>query len=139
MTRKSTTRKVTTATHTMRARMSLRPRNCVFGAPDRSDLLVAWLGTTASLRGVLMVALLKLRSMRSHARKARTTLPVRCQPSLLAYHYHNTFLPKNIRDQCLEGMALLHVQTSTTSLTIVLRLGSVHRPMLAHLGPVYEK
>jgi len=31
------------------------------------------------------------------------------------------------------------VQTSTTSLTIVLRLESVHRLILALLGPLYEK
>jgi transposase len=41
--------------------------------------------------------------------------------------------------QCFEGIELLHVQTSTTSLTIVLRLDSVHRLILALLGPLYEK
>ena len=41
--------------------------------------------------------------------------------------------------QCFEGIELLHVQTSTTSLTIVLRLESVHRLILALLGPLYEK
>jgi len=41
--------------------------------------------------------------------------------------------------QCFEGIELLHVQTSTTSLTIVLRLESVHRQILALLGPLYEK
>src|SRR6266516_1331851 len=46
------------------ARMSLRPRKCVSGAPDRSELLVAWLGTNASLIGVLMVTLFKLRIRR---------------------------------------------------------------------------
>jgi hypothetical protein len=34
---------------------------------------------------------------------------------------------------------MLHVQTSTTSLTIALRLESVHRLILALLGPLYEK
>ena len=41
--------------------------------------------------------------------------------------------------QCFEGIELLHVQTDTTSLTIVLRLESVHRLILALLGPLYEK
>jgi transposase len=41
--------------------------------------------------------------------------------------------------QCFEGIELLHVQTSATSLTIVLRLESVHRLVLALLGPLYEK
>ena len=41
--------------------------------------------------------------------------------------------------QCFEGIELLHVQTSTTSLTIVLRLDSAHRLILALLGPLYEK
>ncbi|MGZ3628192.1 MAG: IS1634 family transposase [Ktedonobacteraceae bacterium] len=41
--------------------------------------------------------------------------------------------------QCFEGIELLQVQTSTTSLTIVLRLDSVHRLILALLGPLYEK
>ncbi len=41
--------------------------------------------------------------------------------------------------QCFEGIELLHVHTSTTSLTIVLRLESVHRLILALLGPLYEK
>jgi transposase len=41
--------------------------------------------------------------------------------------------------QCFEGIELLHVQTATTSLTIVLRLESVHQLILALLGPLYEK
>ena len=85
-----------------------------------------------------MVALFKLRIRRYNARKARTTLPVRCQPSLLSSYYHNTFPPKNIRYTCFEGMALLHVQTSTTSLTLVLHLESMHRLILTLLGPLYE-
>jgi hypothetical protein len=34
---------------------------------------------------------------------------------------------------------LLHVQTTATSLTFVLRLESVHRLILVLLGPLYEK
>jgi transposase len=41
--------------------------------------------------------------------------------------------------QCFEGIELLHVQTATTSFIIVLRLESVHRLILALLGPLYEK
>ncbi len=41
--------------------------------------------------------------------------------------------------QCFEGIELLHVQSSTTALTIVLRLESVHRLILSLLGPLYEK
>src|SRR5207245_10962724 len=39
--------------------------------------------------------------------------------------------------QCFEGIELLHVQTATTSLTIVLRLESVHRLLLSLLGSIY--
>jgi transposase len=41
--------------------------------------------------------------------------------------------------QCFEGIELLHVQTATTSLTIVLRIEPVHRLILTLLGPLYEK
>ncbi len=41
--------------------------------------------------------------------------------------------------QCFEGIELLHVQTSTASLTTVLRLEAVHWLILALLGPLYEK
>ena len=37
------------------------------------------------------------------------------------------------------GIEVLHVQTSTTSLTRVLRLESVHRLILARMAPPYEK
>jgi transposase len=40
--------------------------------------------------------------------------------------------------QCFEGVELLHVQTASTSLTVVLRLQPVHRLILALLGPRYE-
>src|SRR5215813_10507382 len=60
MARKGTTNRLTAAIHATRARMSQRPYKCVCGAPDRSELLVARLATTASLIGVLMVALRKL-------------------------------------------------------------------------------
>jgi transposase len=41
--------------------------------------------------------------------------------------------------QCFEGIELLHVQTSTASLIVVLRLEAAHRLILALLGPLYEK
>ncbi len=41
--------------------------------------------------------------------------------------------------QCFDGIELLHVQTSTASLTIVLGLEAVHRLIVALLGPLYEK
>ena len=40
---------------------------------------------------------------------------------------------------CFEGIELLHVQTATTSLALVLRLLPVHRLILRLLGPPYEK
>ena len=41
--------------------------------------------------------------------------------------------------QCFEGIELLHVHTSTTSLVLVLRLQPVHQLILHLLGPLYEK
>lgn len=41
--------------------------------------------------------------------------------------------------QCFEGIELLHVQTSTSSLILVLRLQPLHRLILSLLGPLYEK
>jgi len=41
--------------------------------------------------------------------------------------------------QCFEGIELLHVQTATTSLVLVLRLQPVHRLILQLFGPLYEK
>ena len=41
--------------------------------------------------------------------------------------------------QCFEGIELLHMQTSTASLTMDLRLEAIHWLILALLGPLYEK
>ncbi len=41
--------------------------------------------------------------------------------------------------QCFEGIELLHVQTASCSLSLVLRLQPVHRLILHLLGPLYEK
>ena len=41
--------------------------------------------------------------------------------------------------QCFEGIELLHVQTTTTSLILILRLQPVHQLILRLLGPPYEK
>lgn len=40
--------------------------------------------------------------------------------------------------QCFEGIELLHVHTSATSLVLVLRLQPIHRLILHLLGPLYE-
>jgi transposase len=41
--------------------------------------------------------------------------------------------------QCFEGVELLHIQTTTTSQILVLRLQPLHRLILQLLGPLYEK
>lgn len=41
--------------------------------------------------------------------------------------------------QCFEGIELLHIQTTTTSRVLVLRLQPLHRLILQLLGPLYEK
>jgi transposase len=41
--------------------------------------------------------------------------------------------------QCFEGIELLHIQSATTSLALVLRLQPLHRLILQLLGPLYEK
>ena len=41
--------------------------------------------------------------------------------------------------QSFEGIELLHVRTTTTSLTLVLGLQAVHRLILQLLGPLYEQ
>lgn len=41
--------------------------------------------------------------------------------------------------QCFEGIELLHVQTSATSLVLILRLQPIHQLILHLLGPPYEK
>jgi len=44
------------------------------------------------------------------------------------------FPPKNIAYKCFEGIALFHVQTSTTSLAIVLRKATVGMAPLHRMG-----
>jgi len=41
--------------------------------------------------------------------------------------------------QCFEGIELLHIHTSSSSCTLVLRLQTAHRLILSLLGPPYEK
>ncbi len=41
--------------------------------------------------------------------------------------------------QCFEGIELLHIQTTTTSRILVLRLQPLHQLILQLLGPLYEK
>lgn len=87
-----------------------------------------------SLIMVLCLLVYRLAEFRLRARLAETaqTIPDQVQKPTARPTMRWVF-------QCFEGIELLHVQTSTTSLTIVLRLESVHRLILALLGPLYEK
>jgi transposase len=87
-----------------------------------------------SLIMVLCLLVYRLAEYRLRARLAETeqTIPDQVQKPTARPTMRWVF-------QCFEGIELLHVQTSTTSLTIVLRLESVHRLILALLGPLYEK
>jgi transposase len=87
-----------------------------------------------SLIMVLCLLVYRLAEYRLRARLAETeqTIPDQVQKPTARPTMRWVF-------QCFEGIELLHVQTATTSLTIVLRLESVHRLILALLGPLYEK
>jgi len=87
-----------------------------------------------SLIMVLCLLVYRLAEYRLRARLAETeqTIPDQVQKPTARPTMRWVF-------QCFEGIELLHVQTDTTSLTIVLRLESVHRLILALLGPLYEK
>ncbi len=87
-----------------------------------------------SLIMVLCLLVYRLAEYRLRARLAETeqTIPDQVQKPTARPTMRWVF-------QCFEGIELLHVQTSTASLTIVLRLESVHRLILALLGPLYEK
>lgn len=87
-----------------------------------------------SLIMVLCLLVYRLAEYRLRARLAETeqTVPDQVQKPTARPTMRWVF-------QCFEGIELLHVQTATTSLTIVLRLESVHRLILALLGPLYEK
>ena len=87
-----------------------------------------------SLIMVLCLLVYRLAEYRLRARLAETeqTIPDQVQKPTARPTMRWVF-------QCFEGIELLHVQTATTSLTIVLRLESVHRLILTLLGPLYEK
>src|SRR6266568_4466391 len=87
-----------------------------------------------SLIMVLCLLVYRLAEYRLRARLAETeqTIPDQVQKPTARPTMRWVF-------QCFEGIELLHVQTSTTLLTIVLRLESVHQLILALLGPLYEK
>ena len=87
-----------------------------------------------SLIMVLCLLVYRLAEYRLRARLAATeqTIPDQVQKPTARPTMRWVF-------QCFEGIELLHVQTATTSLTIVLRLESVHRLILALLGSLYEK
>jgi transposase len=87
-----------------------------------------------SLIMVLCLLVYRLAEFRLRARLAETeqTIPDQVQKPTVRPTMRWVF-------QCFEGIELLHVQTSTASLTIVLRLESLHQLVLALLGPLYEK
>src|SRR5260221_8505670 len=87
-----------------------------------------------SLIMVLCLLVYRLAEYRLRARLAETeqTIPDQVQKPTARPTMRWVF-------QCFEGIELLHEQTATTSRTIVLRLESVHRLILALLGPLYEK
>ncbi len=87
-----------------------------------------------SLIMVLCLLVFRLAEFRLRARLAETeqTIPDQVQKPTARPTMRWVF-------QCFEGIELLHVQTATTSLTIVLRLEPVHRLILTLLGPLYEK
>ena len=87
-----------------------------------------------SLIMVLCLLVYRLAEVRLRSRLAETeqTIPDQVQKPTARPTMRWVF-------QCFEGIELLHVQTTTTSLLLVLRLQPVHRLILTLLGPLYEK
>jgi transposase len=83
---------------------------------------------------VLCLLVYRLAEFRLRARLAETqqTIPDQVQKPTARPTMRWVF-------QCFEGIELLHVQTATTSLVLVLRLQPVHRLILTLLGSLYEK
>ena len=86
-----------------------------------------------SLIMVLCLLVYRLAEFRLRARLAETaqTIPDQIQKPTARPTMRWVF-------QCFEGIELLHVHTSTSSLTLVLRLQPVHQLILSLLGPPYE-
>jgi transposase len=87
-----------------------------------------------SLIMVLCLLVYRLAEFRLRARLAETaqTIPDQLQKPTARPTMRWVF-------QCFEGIELLHVHTSSSSRTLVLRLQAAHRLILSLLGPRYEK
>jgi transposase len=87
-----------------------------------------------SLIMVLCLLVYRLAEFRLRARLAETaqTIPDQVQKSTARPTMRWVF-------QCFEGIELLHIHTSSSSRTLVLRLQTAHRLILSLLGPLYEK
>ena len=83
---------------------------------------------------VLCLLVYRLAEVRLRARLAQTqqTIPDRVHKPTARPTMRWVF-------QCFEGIELLHIQTTTTSHVLVLRLQPLHRLILQLLGPLYEK
>jgi transposase len=87
-----------------------------------------------SLIMVLCLLVYRLAEFRLRARLAETaqTIPDQLQKATARPTMRWVF-------QCFEGIELLHIHTSSSSRTLVLRLQTAHRLILSLLGPLYEK
>jgi len=87
-----------------------------------------------SLIMVLCLLVYRLAELRLRVRLAETaqTIPDQVQKSTSRPTMRWVF-------QCFEGIELLHIHTSFTSRTLVLRLQPVHQLILFLLGPHYEQ
>jgi transposase len=87
-----------------------------------------------SLIMVLCLLVYRLAEFRLRARLAETaqTIPDQLQKPTARPTMRWVF-------QCFEGIELLHIHTSFSSRTLVLRLHTPHRLILSLLGPLYEK
>jgi transposase len=83
---------------------------------------------------VLCLLVYRLAEFRLRARLAETaqTIPDQVQKPTARPTMRWVF-------QCFEGIELLHIHTSSSSHTLVLRLQTAHRLILSLLGPRYEK
>ncbi len=87
-----------------------------------------------SLIMVLCLLVYRLAEFRLRARLAETaqTIPDQAQKPTARPTMRWVF-------QCFEGIELLHIHSSSSSHTLVLRLQTAHRLILSLLGPCYEK
>ncbi len=87
-----------------------------------------------SLIMVLCLLVYRLAEFRLRARLAQTaqTIPDQIQKPTARPTMRWVF-------QCFEGIELLHIHSSSSSRTLVLRLQPIHQLVLSLLGPLYEK